>query len=245
MKRWLVLCALASATFAWLGAWQVQRLHWKTALIAHVSSRASQEPEALPPPEQWSRMGRDADEYRNVRFTGRWDAPTVWVHAGSSAGWGYWLMRALRIDTGATPPSWVWVNVGFVPEAQRQHVQESLSRTEPHSNAGTSGVGLLRWSEPAPPFRHNDPAAGLWYGRDIKAMTAAQGLDATRTSVFFIDAKSISPAISETQPGLTIIHFNNNHAAYALTWFALALLCIVAAYVGVRNPRDHADNSVS
>jgi surfeit locus 1 family protein len=48
--------------------------------------------------------------------------------------------------------------------------------------------GLLRISEPGGQFlRHNDPAHGLWYSRDVNAIAVARGLK-VRVAPYFIDA---------------------------------------------------------
>ena len=45
--------ACGLALFASLGAWQVQRLHWKHDLIARVDSRIHAEAVAAPPRAEW------------------------------------------------------------------------------------------------------------------------------------------------------------------------------------------------
>ena len=39
------------------------------------------------------------------------------------------------------------------------------------------------------------------------------------------------------RPGLTVLHFANNHAVYAITWLALAAMAAAAAVYLVREER--------
>ncbi len=66
----LVLLACCCAGFIALGSWQVQRLHWKRALIARVDARVHAAP--VPPPARtdWPRIGIERDEYRRLELRG-------------------------------------------------------------------------------------------------------------------------------------------------------------------------------
>ena len=113
-------------------------------------------------------------------------------------------------------------------------------------------TGLLRLSEPGGAFlRRNDALANRWYSRDVPAIASARGL--TRVAPFFVDAGAgaamlpntpaaanpANPANPAKQPvgGLTVIHFNNNHLVYALTWYALAGMVAAACIWLVREER--------
>jgi surfeit locus 1 family protein len=55
--------------------------------------------------------------------------------------------------------------------------------------AASTVTGLLRITEPDGAFlRHNNPAANLWYSRDVQAIAAARGL--SRVAPYFIDAQA-------------------------------------------------------
>lgn len=242
----LALAGVAAVAFLWLGVWQLHRLQWKTALIARVEARIAEAPVALPEPARWPALRAEADEYRRLGFSGQWESGLMWVHAGSRAGWGYWVMRALRVGDAqgarnAAHPLHVWVNLGFVPEGERAKVEPALQDAALHPVAG---VGLLRWSEHAPLLRHNNPGAGLWYSRDVAAMTGAAGLDAGTTAPWYIDAQSMDPPAAGVEAGLTVVRFNNHHAMYALTWFALAVLSGVAGWIAFKFSRAHESTDV-
>ena len=58
----LALCGAFALLFAGLGVWQVERLRWKTDLIARVDARLAAEPVPLGPRDEGSRsIGRDAE----------------------------------------------------------------------------------------------------------------------------------------------------------------------------------------
>ena len=57
----LALLALAFAGFTTLGCWQVQRLHWKHALVARVESRIHAVPAPMPGRAAWPRIAAESD----------------------------------------------------------------------------------------------------------------------------------------------------------------------------------------
>lgn len=202
MKRAAIAAAWIAVILglAALGAWQVQRLAWKRALIAQVDARLAAAPVPAP-----AIADRD-DAYRRVAVTGtyRRGADTL-VQASTIRGPGWWVLTPLE----ATSVGTVLVNRGYVPK-----------RAAPPPPAGPTRVtGLLRLTEPKGGFlRSNDPAADRWYSRDVAAIAAKRGLG--RTAAYFIDAADT--ASGGPIGGLTVVSFPNNHLVYAITWFVLA-----------------------
>jgi surfeit locus 1 family protein len=229
----LGLCAaLAFSAFVALGTWQVQRLHWKLALIERVNERVHAAPTPAPGRESWARISAEGDEYRHVRVTGTFlFSHTARVQAVTGLGGGYWLLTPLRESDGTL----VLINRGFVP-AQAVGKAPDVNRNDVEDSPRTV-TGLLRISEPGGGFlRHNDPARGHWYSRDVAAIGAASGLQ--NLAPYFIDADAGQPIAQPgggdspaTHPvgGLTVIAFHNSHMVYALTWYALALMVLGAA----------------
>ncbi|MEW9625046.1 SURF1 family protein [Rhodanobacter geophilus] len=210
------------ASFVALGTWQVHRLAWKTALIAHVNERVHASPVAAPGPADWSGLTPADAEYRRVRLRGTWlgDSQTrVWT--ATDAGSGYWILTPLRRDDGSI----VLVNRGFAPDGWCD-----LKGHCPAPPAGEVTVtGLLRISEPSGLFRHNDPATGTWYTRDVAAIAKARGL--ADVAPYFVDADAASGPAASSWPrgGMTVIHFPNHHLNYLITWYVLALMVLGAA----------------
>ncbi|SNS28343.1 SURF1 family protein [Sphingopyxis indica] len=219
MKRALLttLALLFAAGFVALGVWQVERRAWKHDLIAAVDARIHAAPVAAPGPAAWPKISAEKDAYRRIRATGRFrHDKSVLVKAVTDLGGGYWLLTPLE-----TPAFTLFVNRGFVPQDKRN----AVSRPE----GSVTVTGLLRISEPGGAFlRANDPGAGRWYSRDVAAIAEAEGLG--RVAPYFIDSDAAPQAKGYPVGGLTVVHFPDNHLVYALTWFALALLCLFFAW---------------
>jgi len=231
----LVVAAILCA----LGAWQVQRLHWKEALIASVDARLTTPPVAAPPPDAWPELDLDAAAYEPVTVTGTFlhDREAHVIYAlteskGKFGGFGFMVMTPLR-----TADNWiVYVNRGFVP---RDRV-DPATRAADNPAGEVTVTGLLRrpagraWLGPA-----DDPAANQWFSRDPELFAVAGGLDRAVVAPYVIDA-NFDPALPDGIPqgGETVVSFPNNHLGYAITWFGLALAAVgVFAAFAIRRLR--------
>lgn len=203
-----------------LGIWQIQRLAWKSDLIARVDARVAAAPVPAPGPSEWAGLTAGNAEYRRVAVTGEYAPDSdVLVQAVTERGAGFWVMTPLATDGGWT----VLVNRGFVAADRRDD--------RPLPTGPQAVTGLLRMSQPDGAFlRANDPGAGRWYSRDTQAIAASLGLP--QVAPYFIDADRAG----EGQPigGLTVIAFRNHHLSYALTWFAMAGGLVVLTVFALR-----------
>jgi surfeit locus 1 family protein len=228
--RWFTaLCLLLALGFGALGVWQIERRIWKLDLIARVEARVHAQPAPAPARADWPGVDREADEYRRVSLHGVFlhDHETL-VQAVTELGPGWWVITPLRTEAGV-----VLVNRGFVPPERRDPATRAVCGDE---GAGTV-TGLVRMSEPGGGFlRANDPATNRWYSRDVAAIAKARGL--TGAAPFFVDADATPNAGGYPVGGLTVVRFRNAHLTYALTWFALAGLCVFGAVLGLRRPRE-------
>ena len=229
---WLLLL-LAGVVFMGLlslGVWQVQRLHWKLALIERVEQRVHALPVMAPGRDQWAAINRESSEYTRVQISGRFDHNReTLVRASTELGSGFWVMTPMLVTEGF----WVLVNRGFVSAAYRSPASRVGSAGQQKENV----IGLLRLTEPGGTFlQHNDLAAGRWYSRDVQAIASSVALD-TRSSAgasvaaapYFIDAAASPNAQAWPRGGLTVLSFYNNHVIYAVTWFVLAAMVAAAA----------------
>lgn len=215
--------------FLALGGWQVQRLAWKTHLIAQVDARVHAAAVPAPGPTQWAGVTRDRDQYRRVTVRGRFlhDKETL-VQAVTDAGGGFWVMTPLVDDRGFT----VLINRGFVPSGRR----DPAVRADGQVEGPQTVTGLLRITEPKGGFlRANDPAGDRWRSRDVAAIAARR--DLTRVAPYFIDADASPNPGGWPRGGLTVIRFANSHLVYALTWFGMALLTLVGLWLFLRDSR--------
>lgn len=197
-----------------LGLWQVQRMHWKHALVDQIESRVGAAP--VPAPA----TAGDSDAYRRAFAQGRFlHDRAVLVQASTARGAGYWVMTPFATEGGFT----LLVNRGFVPAERKSGYDrpEGMVRV----------TGLLRVSEPGGGFlRENDPGSGRWYSRDIAAIARAQRLEGP-VAPYFVDAQA-GTAGAYPVGGLTVLTFPDNHLGYAITWFVLAAM-VAAAYIRV------------
>jgi len=195
-----------------LGSWQLQRLHWKTDLIAAMDSRMHQAPLDL--------AGLQDDEdvaYRTATASGRFLLDHVFyqfaIALGSGAG-GYRLVTPLRMEDGR----FLLVDRGWVPYGLRDG-----DFWRPSGAVTVSGI-LHRpehaWNQPA-----NDPQRNNWYGVDLAAMAEKAGLPGFLPYVLEVDA---APHPGDYPiGGQTRISLPNDHLGYALTWYGLALALLV------------------
>jgi len=239
----LALAALALfVLLCSLGWWQVERRAWKLSLIERIEQRVHATPLELPAPADWPNITAASHEYMPVFAQGQWlTDKTVFTQATTILGAGFWLLTPLQLDNGAQ----VWVNRGFMSQAQRAAWQEPAAAED-----RVTVQGLIRMTEVGGGFlRENAPAENRWHSRDVAAMAQAQGL--SQAAPFFVDAgipDAHAPAAAPDAPvaeykgpwpraGMTVVHFNNNHAVYAVTWFGLALMVLAAAVYTVQSTR--------
>ena len=235
---------LLMVLFLALGSWQVQRLGWKLDLIERVEQRVHAPATPAPGPAQWAQITARSDEYRHVSLRGRFlFDKTSLVQASTVRGAGFWVLTPLQQADGTQ----VLVNRGFVPTAERKAFGDRIAAAA----AGSSGAaadpvvvtGLLRLSEPKGGFmRENAAAEDRWHSRDVAAIAVAKGL--AQAAPFFIDLGLPGQPVADNvwpRPGMTVIQFSNTHAVYALTWYGLALMVLLAAWLVVRHERRARD----
>lgn len=215
--------------FLALGGWQVQRLMWKTALIAQVDTRVHAAPVPAPGPAQWATVTRGGDQYRRVFVRGVFQNDReTFVQAVTDAGAGFWVMTPLSDARGFT----VLVNRGFVTPERR----DPALRADGQVTGEQTVVGLLRITEPKGGFlRANEPEVDRWRSRDVAAISERREL--SNVAPYFIDADATANPGGWPLGGLTVIRFPNSHLIYALTWFGMALLTVVGFGLFLREER--------
>lgn len=223
---WLVVVfgLAALAILIGLGSWQVQRLHWKQALIATIEARRNAAPVQLGEAEHRYRSSGDVD-YTPVTATG------TFRHAGERhflATWkgrsGFFVYAPLELADGR----FVLVNRGFVP----YDLKDASKRPQGQVEGEVTVTGLARnplAEKPSTLVPDNDPAKNIFYWKDRDAMAASAGLPAGADIVpLFIDADASPNPGGWPAGGVTLVDLPNKHLEYAVTWYGLA-----AALVGV------------
>ena len=220
-----IMAAIGITVLMGLGFWQLERLIWKSALIALIETRIHASPGRIVAEPEWPRWKAADDEYRRVRLEGTFlhDKETL-VHGNAPRDArgdvinGFFVLTPLRLAEGGM----VIVNRGFVPP----ELADRSKRAGSQPQGEVAVTGLARASQQRGWFvPKDDPATGQWYSRDVPAIAAAAGL--ARVAPFIVDADA-DPAQPWPKGGLTVVRFPNNHFEYALTWFGLA-----ATLVGV------------
>jgi len=226
----LIPAALLFAVLIALGSWQIQRKTWKEGVIAALNERLAALPSVLPAPSVWPSLDQASDEYRRVTFSAEFDhGREALVYAAPSAlrpdasGPGYWIFTPARLAGGGV----VIVNRGFVP----QGLHEGAARAPSQVAGRLQIVGALRWPERRAWFSpSDDPNGNLWFTRDPLAIAAAKGLGKGLGSVapFYVEQEGPAPPGGLPRPGKIVANLRNEHLQYALTWFGLALVLLVA-----------------
>lgn len=227
---WTALAACAFAGFILLGNWQLRRLDWKLKLIHDVSTRIHAPPVAAPGPAAWRHIENGHLQYLHVQLRGHFLAgKQTLVHGASSKGYGYWVMVPFKTDRGFI----VLVNRGYIPPG----LVETPGYAQARAPDGEVDVaGLLRFTEPRGGFlRRNRPEANQWYSRDVAAISRADKLPAERVAPYFVDADANADPEGWPAGGLTKTHFRNTHLGYAITWYLMALACLLGAGIMIRH----------
>lgn len=199
-----------------LGVWQVQRLAWKTALLAEID-RGEAAP-AIPLPA-------DPRPFTKVRVTGilRQDLAALYgIEVRTTAAGpalGAFLLNPLE-RPGADP---IIVDRGWVPTDAPRDAMPVEATVEGYVRA------------PEPPVRFgatDDPAARRFYALDPAAIGAALGL--RRVAPYTLVVLGTVPPGTVPEPAQALPRPANNHFTYALTWFGLAaaLLGVFGVYAG-------------
>jgi surfeit locus 1 family protein len=228
----VVVAGLGILILLGLGIWQLQRLSWKTALIASIEAKASAEPVSLVEALKRERAGEDV-EFLKVSDMAQFNyAATLYMldtHEGAPA----WRLITPYISADQTA---VLVDRGVVPEELRDPTKRPGS-DPPGPLAITGQISKhperRGWFTP-----DNDPVKNVWFWWDEVPMLVAAGIQTNQPFVPFI--LHLSPQAGQTgwpRPQSLNANLRNNHLGYALTWFGLALVLAIVAGLFVRNRR--------
>ena len=234
----------ALALLLTLGVWQLQRLSWKTELIAEMESRMDAPPIALPEdlPEA-ADLG--ALRFHRVALTGRYHHDKELYRRAQSLRnqRGAFVLTPMTLDDGRQ----VIVNRGWVPLDR----EDPATRPDGQVTGTVTVEAIVRrggwqgmdWLRPA-----NDPADNVWLWMDLDRMAAAAALANPVTRLYLDAAENQHPGELPIG-GQTRVNLRNEHLSYALTWFALAggliVIYILFHWRPVRAPRTGAPREES
>lgn len=201
-----VVTLLALLVLLGLGAWQVERLAWKSDLLARFAAAEAAPPVPLadPPPP-----------FGKVAVTGRFDhtrEALVGLELHGTTLGARLVTPLLRADGPA-----ILVDRGWVPFEHDRLVGQ------PEGEITVTG-----WIHPGETAgwtsATDDPAGRRFYTLNPATIGAALGLP--RVAPFVVVAMGRTAGLPE--PSATMPRPTNNHLGYAITWFGLA-----AGLVGV------------
>lgn len=164
-----VIIALIPITAFALGTWQVQRLDWKSKLVATLEDRLVKPPLPLPPvvdPDSVSDF-----DYRRVYTTGRLrhDQEMLIGPRTYDGKDGYLVVTPLERGDGQ---STVLVNRGWIPKS----LKAQKSRPDGIPQGDVTVEGLLRTPWKKNMFTpNNKPEEGKFYFPDVKQMAEVTG----------------------------------------------------------------------
>ncbi|MBT4896243.1 MAG: SURF1 family protein [Rhodobacteraceae bacterium] len=207
MRYWgmILLATVGTAILLGLGVWQVQRLAWKTDILAQIERKILAPAIDIP-----AEVTAASHDLLPVRGTGSYiGEETVRVLVSQKIyGAGYRLINAFELRDGRK----IMVDRGFI----------SVRAALPAVPKGTGQVtGNLQWPQEIDSFTpDNDLAANIWFARDVAKLSEHLQTEpillVLRNSSFADDLARPLPKMSANIP--------NDHLNYALTWFSLALI---------------------
>ncbi|KAI0390667.1 SURF1 family protein [Xylariaceae sp. FL0594] len=238
----LVILAIIPVTAFLLGTWQVQRLGWKSELIARFEDRLVQPPLPLPP-----RVDPDAIhdfDFRRVWARGRYrhDREMLVGPRMRDGEEGFMVVTPLERDgegsgsgsgSGTTT---VLVNRGWVAKKFRR--QEDRPEGLPRSEVIVEGLLREPWKKNM--FTpENRPDKGEFYFPDVKQMAELSGSQAVWIEQTM--EPSWEQALEMEAKGIPIgraaeVNLRNNHAQYIFTWYGLAVATSIMFYMVVKKP---------
>ncbi len=217
-----LFCLPALAALLALGAWQIERLHWKLGLIAEMNHNMSAPPVSV---DAALAMGNAAAQYHTVKLRGRFDnAKEAYVFTTVNDGdAAYHVVVPFVLDDGRV----FLVDRGYVTPA----LKNPAARAAGIVSGETDLVGVWRTPDRPGVFTPRpDPQHRIWYSRDIAGIAAADGV--RLAAPVLIEAGPEPNAGGWPKGGQTIVNLPNDHLQYAITWFALAagLMFVYLAY---------------
>ncbi|KAK5635767.1 hypothetical protein RRF57_011479 [Xylaria bambusicola] len=234
----LIILALIPITAFVLGTWQVQRLGWKTELIARFEDRLVQPPLPLPP-----RVDPDAIhdfDFRRVVARGKYrhDLEMLVGPRMRDGEDGFMVITPLeREDDGkGKGTTTVLVNRGWVSKKLRRQ----RDRMEGLPTGEVVVEGLLREPWKKNMFTpENRPDKGEFYFPDVTQMAELTGSQAVWIEQTM--EPDLLQALDMQAKGIPIgrpaeVNLRNNHAQYIFTWYGLAIATSIMFYMVVKKP---------
>ncbi len=210
----LLIGLIGAAILVALGTWQIQRLSWKSHILAEIDQKIAGDPQPLPrvisPSEQ---------RYMPVTMGGSIETGALFVLVSvKRRGPGWRVISPFTTDDGRR----ILLDRGFVL---------TDAKDAPLATGPATVLGNMHWPDDRNSSTpDNDIANNTWFARDIQQM--AEALD---TEPLLVITRELSPS----DKGMTPLPVDssgvaNDHLQYAITWFSLAGIWILMTGVWIR-----------
>ncbi len=237
-----IFCLGWAVLFAYLGAWQVNRMHWKEDLVAQVEKYKSA------PPVEFNIKNFDAknDLFKKIFLNGKFLheqemllSAKYFTAKRKKKELGYHVITPFLNTEGVV----VFINRGWVPEQYK--TKESRPDSLYVGNVETTFEGIVRENHGKAPWfmPQNMPEKNIWFWIDLPEMIKALE---SKTKL-----KNIQPVLIQ-QTNLTTkndfkypvpvpadIEFYNQHMTYVITWFSLSLVILVMMVIYNWKPKKN------
>ncbi len=235
----IALGLIGVAILAGLGAWQVQRLAWKEALLADLGARLSADPIALP-----AIFDQEAHEFRRVALTGRFTGAegahgfrdVAYLMTKRPWGAGYRVIQPFETTDGRI----FLVERGYVP-IDEKNAGSAAARPTLAPEGEIAITGALRWPDDADSFKDlaDAPSDNVWLTREIPSI--APLFDAEPVLIV-ADIPTSPPGAEFPIPLPVTVNLPNDHLQYAITWFSMAAIWAGFAVVLARRAKKHQND---
>ncbi|GAM43772.1 hypothetical protein TCE0_060r18856 [Talaromyces pinophilus] len=239
----LILLALIPITAFVLGTWQVQRLDWKTKLIAKFEDRLVKPPLPLPP-----RIDPDVIpefDYRRIVATGeyRHDQEMLIGPRMYEGEEGYIVITPLQRTTESGrsgSENTVLINRGWISKK----LKDQKDRPEGLPKGEVVVEGLIRDPVKKNYFTpDNRPDKGEFYFPDIEQMALLTGSQPVLIEETMVP--DLIESLNRTANGVPIgrpaqVNLRNNHLQYIFTWYGLSVSTAIMLWMVVRKRPNEA-----
>lgn len=215
LRRWLFVLIVGLggiSLLAALGVWQTQRLIWKNGIIAEIEARLAGAPTYLEGDETF-----ETHNYRRAIAEGQFtdEPPARFLTSLKPFGPGFRIIHTFELLRGGR----ILIDRGFVRQGETP---------PPPSTDLVALTGVLHWPAEKNAFTPNpNLRERLWFDRDVASL--AEALDAQPVMLVLGENESRSPiSIPVSTAGIP-----NNHLAYAITWYSLAVVWFVMTVVTI------------
>ncbi|KEF55388.1 uncharacterized protein A1O9_08138 [Exophiala aquamarina CBS 119918] len=236
-KLGIAILAVIPLTAFVLGSWQVQRLEWKTRLLAKFEDRLVRPPLPLPPridPEAISEF-----DYRRVYATGKLihEKEMLIGPRTQDGNDGYLVVTPLERDDAA---STILINRGWISK-DKKYQQDRDPSSLPRGEITVHGLLREPWKKNyfTP---DNKPADGKFYFPDVYEMANISGAE----PVWIEETMKPDLLVSYDRQikGIPIgrapeVNLRNNHLQYIVTWYSLSAATTLMMWMVLRKkPTD-------